>query len=139
MSLSRREYSFVRSFVCSFVRLFVRRWAPPAIIQIEYPRQHTLILPSFLPFLYSTCFFLHCRFVAETTLKHAQRTQGYAIALLEIVASNAPEDATVRLVAAVAFKNLVKYGWHPEEVSNTQKKDEWLVGWLVGLFHSFID
>ena len=48
---SIEERIFVRSFVCSFVRLFVRRWAPLVIIQIEYPRQHTLILPSFLPML----------------------------------------------------------------------------------------
>ena len=50
-------------------------------------------------------------------MKQAQKVPGYPIAIIKIVASSNAEDANVRHVAAVMFKNIVKFGWEPDEVS----------------------
>ncbi|KAK9829548.1 hypothetical protein WJX72_006417 [[Myrmecia] bisecta] len=58
---------------------------------------------------------------AESALKTAAAQPGYAIAVLKVVALDAPVE--IRQAAAVSFKNFVKFNWAPEEHVTTTLVD----------------
>jgi exportin-2 (importin alpha re-exporter) len=54
---------------------------------------------------------VHLRKPAEDFLKTVENQKGYAILLLTLLSPENPTDPSIKVAAAIAFKNYVKRNW----------------------------